>query len=89
MPIDMKALARVGAEARIRELLSEVDDIRRAFPGIDTPRRGRPRGAKPQGASEQPAMRRRQRKPMSAAQRKAVSERMRKYWAGRRKAQGK
>src|SRR4051794_40773724 len=34
MPIDMKALARTGAEARINELQEQIAEIQRAFPGI-------------------------------------------------------
>jgi hypothetical protein len=80
MPIDMKSLARVGAEMRLRELLAEVAEIRRAFPGI-----GGQRG--PARAADKGEVPRRRRRPprMSAAQKKAVSERMRKYWAARRK----
>ena len=34
MAIDMKALARVGAEARVSELFAEIAEIRKAFPGV-------------------------------------------------------
>jgi hypothetical protein len=76
---DIKEYARRGAEARAAELVAELNDIYRAFPGL---RRGRGRaagdGAAPSGAG-------RRRKPMTAAQRRAVSARMKKYWADRRK----
>jgi hypothetical protein len=93
MPIDMKALARAGAEARIRQLREEIAEIERAFPGLRggstrrfAARRGRPQQT--EGASEGPA-RKRKRRAMSAAERKAVGERMKKYWAERKKQQGK
>jgi hypothetical protein len=77
MPIDMKALARMGAEARLATLQQEVDQIHRAFPDLlDSARSGRSTAAPdvPAGA----------RTSMSAAARKAVSARMRRYWAARR-----
>ena len=89
----MKALARTGAETRIRELRDEIAEIERAFPELRgralrrfEVKRGRP--AKAEGASEAP-VRKRKRPAMSAAQRKAVGERMKKYWAERKKQQGK
>jgi hypothetical protein len=82
MPIDLKALARVGAAARLRELMAEVDQIRREFPGIDEARQRRDRR---EGGRARPAARRGRRK-MSAVERKAVSARMKRYWAGRRKS---
>lgn len=84
MAIDMKALARAGAEARLRELLAEIEGIRRAFPGIGGAGRGRSRATATPAATKPPA-RRGRRKPMTAAEKKAVSDRMKKYWAGRRK----
>jgi len=93
MPIDMKALARAGAEARIRELQGEIAEIEQAFPDLRDRaamlrpvRRGRP--AKAGGGSEAP-VRKRKRGAMSAAQRMAVGERMKKYWAERRKQSAK
>jgi hypothetical protein len=84
MPIDLKALARVGAAARLRELMAEVDEIRRAFPELGQVRQRRDRA---EGGRARPAARRGRRK-MSAAERKAVSARMKRYWAARRKAKG-
>jgi hypothetical protein len=80
MPIDMKALARAGAEARVRELLDEVEEIRRAFPELREQQRGQKRVAR---SATEPA--RRKRPPMSAAQKRAVGQRMKAYWAKRRK----
>src|SRR4051794_40908690 len=84
MPIDMNALARAGAEARLSELQDEIAEIQRAFPGIGntdtrrTPgRRGRPTSTP--NESSPSIVRRRKRRAMSAAQRKAVGERMKKY----------
>jgi len=66
--------------------------------GAGIRRRGRPRvetlgGDVPAPFSATPETagggRKRKRRGMSAAQRKAVGERMRKYWAARRKAEGK
>ena len=71
----LRRLARVGALARLAELRTEEAAIHRAFPGLATK------------APAAKAGRRRSR--MSAAARAAVSERMKKYWAERRKAQGK
>jgi len=87
MPIDMKALARTGAEARMKELQEEMADIQQAFPGI-----GGTSARRVQIRREGPAaspVRRRKRPKMSAAQRKAVGERMKKYWAERKKQQAK
>jgi hypothetical protein len=82
MTINMKELARVGAQARLAELLAEVAEIQRMFPGIGGAKRGRPATLEAAGKK---AVKRGRRKPMSAAEKKAVSERMRKYWAARRK----
>ena len=77
--LNRKELERLGAQARLDQLQSEIAAIRRAFPGLG---RGRP----PAAAGEAPGRRRRSR--MSAAARRAVSVRMKKYWAARRKAKG-
>ena len=87
MPLNMKELARRGAEARIQELEEEIGEIRREFPDLLNKRRGRPAGQPTASARNGVAPRGRQRR-MSAAQRKAVSERMRRYWAERRRAKG-
>jgi len=83
--MDMNALARFGAAARIAELQKELQELYEAFPDLGPGRkRGRPakQGVSPLGAVEAG---KRKRKPMSAAQRKAVGERMKKYWASRKK----
>jgi hypothetical protein len=76
--VDLKALARLGARARIAELIAEIDALLDAFPEIgDAPARpGR----------GQPVGRRRKRSRMSPAARRAASQRMKKYWAQKRKA---
>jgi hypothetical protein len=89
MPIDMKALARAGAEARIRELLLEIDEIRNAFPGLKAPTAVRTRGRDVARAVNLKPSKRKKRKPMSAAQKKAVGIRMKKYWSERRKSEQK
>lgn len=73
MPIDLKALAREGARQRANELLQEIAEIQRAFPGVATSR-----------AKAEPATRKR--RPMTPAERKAVAVRMKAYWAARRRA---
>lgn len=73
---DLKSYARTGAEARVRELQSELATIYSVFPEL--------RGGGDVVGVKKP--RRTSRKPMSAAARKAVGERMRKYWAAKRKS---
>ena len=80
--IDLKAYARRGAEARIAELIVELNEIYKAFPDL---RRG---SARPTASTAGAGERRRKRKPMSAAQKAEVSKRMKKYWAARRAKKG-
>jgi hypothetical protein len=105
--LDMKDLARIGAQARLRELELEIESIVSMFPELRAglagsgKRRGRPArksadAGAPQAAAAvsdggaSGARKRRIRRPkMSAANRKAQSLRMKKYWAARRKAEGK
>jgi hypothetical protein len=88
MPIDMRELARVGAEARLQELLAEVAEIQRIFPGIGGTKRGRP--AKGAGAAPaKKAAKRGRRRKMSAGEKAEVSARMKRYWAARRKEKAK
>jgi hypothetical protein len=101
--MDMKALAQLGARARLSQLQEEISELQRAFPDLGgrstqttTRRRGRRARTAPDSAVEQadasqdeaPAAVRK-RKPMTAAQKRAVGERMKKYWAARRKADKK
>jgi hypothetical protein len=58
----MKSLARVGAEARIKELEAEITDLRKAF-GIGSRRSG---GT----GTGNPGPQKRKRRKMSAAQRR-------------------
>ena len=79
------ALARRGAELRIKELQAEIAQLRKAFLRLPFGSAASP--AIPARKREiEVAKPRRQRRRMSAAQRKAVSERMRAYWRARRKA---
>jgi hypothetical protein len=101
--MDMKALAHLGARARLSQLQEEINELQQAFPDLGgrqakTParRRGRRRksaAASPAEEAEAPQTAApavvRKRKPMTAAQKKAVGERMKKYWAGRRKTEKK
>jgi len=73
----LRALALVGAKARLEELKQEEAQLRSDFPEL-----GRASRTATSGAA---GVKRRRRKAMSAAQRKEVSERMTKYWAERRK----
>jgi hypothetical protein len=83
---DLKQYARRGAEARMVELNAELAQIYRAFPDL---RRRRASAGQVDAASGMRQARRRRRPQMTPAQKKAVSIRMKKYWAERRKAQGK
>jgi hypothetical protein len=74
--------ARLGAEAKVRDLKEQIAAILAVFPEIAATE-SLSRGARP---SAGPSPQRRKRKPMSAAARTAVGERIRKYWARRRKA---
>jgi hypothetical protein len=91
MPIDMQSLARVGAQRRIAELMVEVDQLRSAFPDLDSGPGQRGRG-RSQAAAESDgndgADQTRRRKAMSPAQKRAVGQRMKTYWANRRSASG-
>jgi len=77
----LRDLARRGAVERLRELRDEKTQIE-ALLGDATS--GPTSNGRPPTAA--PARRRRR---MSAAQRRAVGARMRKYWAARRKAEGR
>ena len=82
--IDLKAYARRGAEARIAELIAELNEIYRAFPDL---RRGG--AARPTASTAGAGEGRRKRKPMSAAQKAEVSKRMKAYWAARKGKKGR
>jgi hypothetical protein len=69
----LRALALVGAKARLEELKLEEAQLRADFPELV------------RASRQAVVVRRRRRKPMTAAQKKAVSERMSRYWAERRK----
>src|ERR1044072_2057288 len=83
---ELRALALVGARARLMTLRTEIASLVRLFPELG-------RGSQPTAGDEEGGTKRRKKPgrkhPMSAAERKAVSERMRKYWAERRAARGK
>ena len=79
--LDMKALARKGAESRVAELVSELSLIHSEFPDLVV--------SSPLARATRPARQRRTARAtgrrMTAAQKQAVSARMTKYWAARRK----
>ena len=95
--VDLRSLARLGAEARLvqieaecKALLAEFPELRKASPTAGGPRgseigNGRVTAAGP-GRGSEVGNGRARRRPMSAAERKSVSLRMKKYWAARRKA---
>ena len=75
----LRHLARVGAEATITRLRTEILAIEAAFPELSS--------AKGRKHTFEVAAKKTYR--MSSAARKAVSQRMTKYWAERRKAKAK
>ncbi len=77
----LAALTRLGAHARLAELVSEMDAILTAFPELGSePARPAPKAP--------PAGKRRKHYKMSAENRKAAAERMKAYWAKKRAAKG-
>jgi hypothetical protein len=74
--LDLKELARKGAEVRLAELQAEIQALRKAFPGLAAG------GVDAAGIKWARGLR----KPMTAAQKAEVSKRMKKYWAARRKS---
>lgn len=78
MAINLTALAREGAKARIRDILAELAAILRVFPDAAS--------AKTRSLLGAAAVTPRTRGPMPPAEREAVSVRMKAYWASRRAA---
>ena len=78
----IRELATEGADKLLRQLRAEIVAIERTFPELALPRRRREARQAVQRAQKQT-------RTMSTAARKAVSQRMKRYWAERRKAQGK
>ena len=78
-----RRFAVMGAEARVRQLRAEIDEIWGMFPEL---RRGR-RGLS--GSAAQPPSRIRPKRMFSAKGRRAISDGMRKYWARRKATQAK
>lgn len=81
-PSRLRELARIGAEAALRQLRAEIVAIERTFPELALPKRRR-------ALAKSVASARTRGRQMSAEARKAVSERMKRYWAERRKAKAK
>jgi hypothetical protein len=79
MTIDMRSLARQGANARLWQLETETNQLLRVFPDL------RDGDRTPLTSQDGP---RRGRREMTAAERRSVSVRIKKYWAGRRKKNG-
>jgi len=84
MNVDLKALARLGAQIRLAELVTEMDALLRQFPGLA--KQGQ---AQPVMDAEQPGKpKARKRRRMTAEQRQAASKRMRAYWKARKERLG-
>jgi hypothetical protein len=81
--VDLRDLARAGAEARLAALRAEETALLAAFPDLRSRSLRKPAPTKTTSPSTRQASRGRRRR-MSAAQRKAVGARMRAYWAARR-----
>jgi hypothetical protein len=80
--LDMRDLARAGAEARLAALRAEETALLAAFPDLRSRSMRRP--ASTEAATSSTRQSRGRRRTMSAAQRKAVGARMKAYWAARR-----
>ncbi len=76
MPYTREQLAVIGAYARIKELLAEVDEIRAMFPKLDQQFREAQAGNESSGGKRKRGGRR----GWTAAQKKAAARRMRAYW---------
>jgi len=72
--------ARKGAEARLAELMAEIEFIYRTFPQL----RGAQPGAVAPAASAAREARPRRKPKWTPAMKKEAADRMKKYWAGRR-----
>lgn len=77
--------ARLGAEAKVRELKTQLAEILAVFPEIAATE-SLSRGVV---ASRSSARQRRKRRPMSAAARKAIVDAQRKRWAKQKLAANK
>lgn len=80
--VDLKALARVGAQLRLEEVRLEIAAILRTFPEL-----ARGAGAR-KAASPAKAAKARKRRKLSAAARKAISDAQKKRWAAQRAKKG-
>lgn len=78
----LRALARLGALARLKELEDEAAAIRRAFPGLKNPNAATDSAAPT--ASAKPAKRKKRTRNVSPEVRRAAAERMKAYWAKKR-----
>jgi len=80
--VELKRLARLGAQARLEQLDAERRAILRAFPGLSLAVAREGQAGPAAGAA--PKKKARKRRKMTAAEKKAVSERMKKFWAARK-----
>jgi hypothetical protein len=79
--VELKRLARLGAQARLDQIEAERRAILRAFPGLSLQA---PAAGGARAAQAAPKKKGRKRRKMTAEERKAVSDRMKKFWAGRK-----
>lgn len=86
--VQMRDLARRGAEIRYYEALEEIRAIKNLIrdPGFDTGMISFPPGSLKTPPRKKTS---RRRKPWSKAARQAASQRMKKYWAGQRALKNK
>jgi hypothetical protein len=77
MPIDMKALARLGAQVRIAALVAEIDALLGAFPDL---------GKSPARAASTPAEARSGRRRKGNKMSEATRAKLRASWAKRKAA---
>ena len=83
--VELKRLARLGAQARLEQLEAERRAILRTFPGLSFAAAREGQAAPAAGkAGPAPKKKARKRRKMTAAEKKAVSDRMKKFWAARK-----
>ena len=83
----LRSLARLGAQARLREIADEVASIHRAFPGLRSSGRAPSAQSRPSAeppapaAAKTPGRRRRRRGKLSAAGRARIIAAQKARWA--------
>lgn len=96
--MDMNLLAEMGARLRLEQLHSEISELMTTFPDLadlDDEPNPPPPAVQPADEEEEPAYvataaaKPRKRQPLSPEQKKQIGKRMKKYWAERRRAEGR